>query len=54
MKVLTVLNNFKNYNFFLFIYLFYVTANIALFRHTRRGHQILLQMVVSYYVVAGN
>jgi hypothetical protein len=38
-----------------FIYLFYVYEyTIALFRHTRRGHQISLQMVVSHHVVAGN
>jgi hypothetical protein len=44
--------------FFLFlkiIYLIYVCESIvALFRHTRRGHQIPLQMVVSHHVVAGN
>jgi hypothetical protein len=39
----------------LFIYLFNVYEyTIALFRHTRRGHQIPLQMVVSHHVVAGN
>jgi hypothetical protein len=38
-----------------FIYLFYVCEyTVAVFRHTRRGHQILLQMVVSHHVVAGN
>jgi hypothetical protein len=39
-----------------FIYLFYTYeyTNIALFRHTRRGHQTPLQMVVSHHVVAGN
>jgi hypothetical protein len=26
---------------------------VAVFRHTRRGHQISLQMVVSLHVVAG-
>jgi hypothetical protein len=26
----------------------------AVFRHTRRGHRIPLQMVVSHHVVAGN
>jgi hypothetical protein len=37
------------------IYLFYVCEYTAvLFRHTRRGHQIPLQMVVSHLVVAGN
>ena len=39
----------------LFIYLFYVCEyTIALFRHTIRGHQILLQTVVSHQVVPGN
>jgi uncharacterized membrane protein YqaE (UPF0057 family) len=37
------------------IYLFYVYKYTgAVFRHTRRGHQIPLQMVVSHRVVAGN
>jgi hypothetical protein len=27
---------------------------VAVFRHTRRGHQIPLQMVVSHHVVAEN
>jgi hypothetical protein len=27
---------------------------VAVFRHTRRGHQMPLQMVVSHHVVAGN
>jgi hypothetical protein len=27
---------------------------VAVFRHTRRGHQISLQMVVSHHAVAGN
>jgi hypothetical protein len=37
-----------------FIYLFYVYEYmIALFRHTKRRHQIPLQMVVSHHVVAG-
>jgi len=35
--------------FFSKIYLLY----IVVFRHTRRGHQISLQMVVSHHVVAG-
>ena len=41
--------------FFLrFIYLFYVYEHtITLFRHTRRGHQIPLQMVASHHVGAG-
>jgi hypothetical protein len=37
-----------------YIYLFYVYEyTVAVFRHTRRGHQIPLQMVVSHHVVAG-
>jgi hypothetical protein len=39
----------------LFIYLFYVYEyTVALFRHTRRGQQIPLQMVMGYHVVSGN
>jgi hypothetical protein len=35
--------------------LFYVYKNTAaIFRHTKRRHQISLQMVVSHHVVAGN
>jgi len=41
--------------FFFKIYLFIVYEyRVAVFRHTRRGHQISLQMVVSHHVVAGN
>jgi hypothetical protein len=44
-----------SFSFLRFIYLFYVYEYaIALFRHTRRGHQIPLQMVVSHHVIAGN
>jgi hypothetical protein len=36
--------------FFLKIYLFYLYKyTVAIFRYTRRGYQILLQMVVSYH-----
>ena len=39
---------------FLKIYLFIICKyTAAVFRHTRRGHQIPLQMVVSHHVVAG-
>jgi hypothetical protein len=39
----------------LFIYLLHVRGySVTVFRHTRRGHQIPLQMVVSYHVGAGN
>ena len=39
-----------------FIYLFFLMCEYtgAVFTHTRRGHQILLQMVVSHHVVPGN
>jgi hypothetical protein len=41
--------------FFKKIYLFYVYEyTVAVIRHTRRGHQTPLQMVVSHHVVAGN
>jgi hypothetical protein len=40
---------------YLFIYLFIICKYpVAAFRHTRRGRQISLQMVVSHHVVAGN
>jgi hypothetical protein len=41
--------------FFFKIYLFNVYEyTVAVFRHTRKGHRIPLQMVVSHHVVAGN
>ena len=42
--------------FFFKIYLFIFVCKyiVVIFRHTRRGYQISLQMVVSYHVVAGN
>jgi hypothetical protein len=40
--------------FFLKIYLFTICKyTVAAFRHSRRGRQISLQMVVSHHVVAG-
>ena len=36
------------------IYAFFLIYTVAVFRHIRRGHQILLQMVVSHHVVARN
>jgi hypothetical protein len=40
--------------FFLKVYLFIICKyTVAVFRHSRRGHQISLQMVVSHHVVAG-
>jgi hypothetical protein len=36
------------------IYLFIICKyTVAVFRHSRRGHQISLRMVVSHHVVAG-
>jgi hypothetical protein len=43
------------YRIFLKIYLFYICEyTVAVFRHTRRRHQIPLQMVVTHHVLAGN
>jgi hypothetical protein len=40
---------------FIKIYFFYVYEyTVTVFRHTRRGHRSLLQMVVSHHGVAGN
>jgi hypothetical protein len=40
--------------FFPKIYLFIICKyTVTVFRHTRRGHQISLWMVVSHHVVAG-
>jgi hypothetical protein len=41
--------------FFVFKDLFIIKSKytVAVFRHTRRGRQISLQMVVSHHVVAG-
>jgi hypothetical protein len=41
--------------FFLKVYLFYLYEyTVDVFRHTRRGHQIQLQMVVSHRMAAVN
>jgi hypothetical protein len=47
-------------SFFFFFFFFFLKDlfiickyTVAIFRHSRRGHQILLQMVVSHHVVAG-
>jgi hypothetical protein len=46
---------FYLFYFFRIIYLFYVYEyTVTVFRHTRRGHQIPLEMVVSHHVVAAN
>ena len=39
---------------YLFVYLMYDEYTVTVFRHSRRGHRIPLQMVVSHHVVAGN
>jgi hypothetical protein len=46
---------FNNILFFFKIFYLFITCKytVAVFRHTRRGSQILLQMVVSHHVVAG-
>jgi hypothetical protein len=43
-------------DFFFFFNLFYICGEyiVTVFRDTRRGHWISLQMVVSHHVVAGN
>ena len=42
------------FNFFLKIYLVIICKyTVAVFRCTRRGHQISLQVVVNHHVVAG-
>ena len=42
------------YEFIVFIYLLVICKyTVAVFRHSRRGRQISLQMVVSYIVVVG-
>jgi hypothetical protein len=49
-RVLTIAGHF----FFLKIYLFIICKyTVAVFRHSRRGSQISLRMVVSHHVVAG-
>ena len=41
--------------YFPIIYLFYVYEYmVAVFRNTRRGHQVPLQMVMDHHVFAGN
>jgi hypothetical protein len=45
---------FSFFFFFLKIYLFIICKyTVAVFRHSRRGHQISLRVVVSHHVVAG-
>ena len=50
-----IINNFHTYSSLFFKDLFIVTCEytVAVVRHTRRGHQISLRMVVSHHVVAG-
>ena len=43
----------KDLFIYLFIYLTCVSALLLTFRHTRKGHQMPLQMAVSHHVVAG-
>jgi hypothetical protein len=39
--------------FFKDLFVIIHTYTVAVFRHTRRGHRISLQVVVSHHVVAG-
>jgi hypothetical protein len=53
-KSLFIFIFYVHWYFFLKIYLFIICKyTVAVFRHSRRGRQILLQMVVSHHVVAG-
>jgi hypothetical protein len=48
-------NNSAVISFFKDLFICYLYEyTVAVFRHTRRGHQIALQMFVSHHVVAGN
>jgi hypothetical protein len=40
--------------FILYNYYFRIYITVTVIRHTRRGHQIPLQMVVSHHVIPGN
>jgi hypothetical protein len=40
--------------FIIYRYMYICKYTVAVFRHSRRGSQISLQMVVSHHVVAGN
>jgi hypothetical protein len=50
---LLILHNYSLATF-LKIYFNKCEYTVAVFKHTTRGHQIPLQMVVSHHVVAGN
>jgi hypothetical protein len=52
--VCETVNLLRILSFFFKIYLFIICKyTVAVFRHTRRGRQISLRMVVSHHVVAG-
>jgi hypothetical protein len=52
--LITLLPNISRFPFLKKIYLFIICKyTVAVFRHSRRGSRISLQMVVSYHVVAG-
>jgi hypothetical protein len=54
-KAVTMIENSTGVLSFLFKMYLFITSKytVAVFRHTRRGHAISLQMVVSHHVVAG-
>jgi hypothetical protein len=55
MQAHRVLEELRVLHFLKVIYLFYLYEyTVAVFSHTRRGHLIPIQMVVSHHVVAGN
>jgi hypothetical protein len=43
----------KELFFLKILFIIIIKYTVAVFRHTRRGHQISIQMVVSHHVVAG-
>ena len=55
LKAFATTHSKKRISFFFFKDLFIIICKytVAVFRHTRKGSQIMLQMVVSHHVVAG-
>jgi hypothetical protein len=54
-SLFSLLSFFFKFFFLRFIYFFFIICKytVAVFRHSRRGSQISLRMVVSHHVVAG-
>jgi hypothetical protein len=54
LSILLILSAKFIFKIYLFIYLFIICKyTVAVFRHSRRGRQISLRLVVSHHVVAG-